>query len=388
MTANLTRPQVVHVTPSIARESSGATYAVVRYHESLLAQGYQSVLTALDWPGQGRVPESTRLFRLGIGPKRLGRSPDMLRWLRAAARANHNLVIHNHGMWQASAWYASRVGRCSDRPVVISPHGTFGTAAFIGGSWIKRVVWPAIQRPLCQLTTCFHATALSEADDIRRLGFTQPIAVIPIGIDVPIRFTPDARRTRTALFLGRIHPKKNIPALLRAWKVVQRHCAEWSLDIVGSDAGYYGASGHLSDLKRLSHELGLERVNFLGDMHGDVKRRMMMASSVFVLPTKDENFGIAVAEALACGMPAIVTKGAPWQGLIDHRAGWWIDFGVDALVHALRQALTTSPDELAAMGSRGRDWMMRDFSWEVVGAKMAETYRWLGGDSPKPAWVV
>jgi glycosyltransferase involved in cell wall biosynthesis len=379
---------VIHITPAIARESSGATYAVVRYHQALLSQGAHSRIAALDWPGGPPATDGVHLFPLGVGPRRLGRSPAMFRWLRDRVNDNSPIVLHSHGMWQANAWYACDLSRSMGARVVISPHGTFGRAAFEGGSWIKRPVWLLRQRPNCVRASCFHATAVSEAEEIRERGFKQPVAIVPIGIDSAPPDQQGRPRLKTLLFLGRVHPKKDIPTLLRAWRAVEQQFDEWSLCIAGSDASYYAPSGHLSDVKSLARTLGLTRVMFAGDVHGQAKRELLQNVSLFVLPTKNENFGVAVAEALAHGVPAIVTKGAPWAGLEEHKAGWWIDFGVEPLVHALRQALSSAPEQLAAMGARGREWMIRDFSWDVVGAKMADTYRWLHGQRPKPDWVV
>jgi glycosyltransferase involved in cell wall biosynthesis len=176
--------------------------------------------------------------------------------------------------------------------------------------------------------------------------------------------------------------------LLQAWAVVEPEFPDWTLTVAGSDEGYYGVTGHLAEVTGLATQLGISRIRFVGEVHGSQKSRVLRESAVFVLPTKGENFGVAVAEALAHGVPAIVTKGAPWAGLEEQKAGWWIDLGIEPLVLALRQALSSPPEQLAAMGARGREWMMRDFSWDVVGAKMAETYRWLHGQRPKPEWVV
>lgn len=97
---------------------------------------------------------------------------------------------------------------------------------------------------------------------------------------------------------------------------------------------------------------------------------------------------MSVAEALAVGTPAIVTKGAPWEGLEKHRAGLWIDIGVEPLVAALRRLLARPSNELREMGCRGRQWMVEEFSWERIGAQMAETYQWLTHDAePPPPWV-
>jgi glycosyltransferase involved in cell wall biosynthesis len=96
---------------------------------------------------------------------------------------------------------------------------------------------------------------------------------------------------------------------------------------------------------------------------------------------------MTVAEALAAGTPAIVTKGAPWGGLEKQGAGWWIDIGVDPLVACLEQALATPPTHLAEMGRAGREWMLQDYSWERIGAQFSVVYRWLLEGGEPPPWV-
>ena len=377
----------VQVTPAVARESSGPSYSVLRLNQALRDQSVDSRVASLDWPGTPTGLPHVRCFKIGIGGERLGRSPAMARWLREVAANTPSIILHGHAMWQATGWYPSWAAKDTGAHVVISPRGTFAPHAMASGSKIKRLMWPLIQRPACQEAHCFHATAHAEAADIRALGFRQPIAVVPNGIDV-FPLDGSTRPARSVLFLGRLHPVKGLPVLLKAWAVIEREFPQWTLDVAGSDVDYYGRSGHFAEVTGLATQLGLRRIRFVGEVHGSQKSRVLHESAVFVLPTRGENFGVAVAEALAHGVPAIVTKGAPWAGLQEHRAGWWIDFGVDPLVHALRQALASAPEQLAAMGARGREWMIRDFSWDVVGAKMAETYRWLNGQRPKPEWVV
>jgi glycosyltransferase involved in cell wall biosynthesis len=130
-------------------------------------------------------------------------------------------------------------------------------------------------------------------------------------------------------------------------------------------------------MRTLGAELGVQRVVFAGELVGEQKADAYQRASVFVLPTRNENFGVAVAEALSHGTPAIVTKGAPWGGLHEHRCGWWVDFGVEPLVSALREAMNTSPSMSWEMGQRGRDWMRREFSWCAIGAQMEEVYKWV-----------
>jgi glycosyltransferase involved in cell wall biosynthesis len=236
-----------------------------------------------------------------------------------------------------------------------------------------------MQGPVLHAASCFHATAESEYEDIRRLGFMQPVCILPNGIDVPPLAVRSMSGRRHLLFLGRIHPKKGLDILLRAWQAVERQFPDWDLHIAGPDNG-----GHLAEMQALAVQLRLARVNFLGPLYGEEKLCAYREAGMFVLPTHSENFGLTVAEALAAGTPAIVTKGAPWGGLVKEGAGWWINIGVDPLVACLEQALATPPEHLAEMGRAGREWMLRDYSWEPIGAQLSTVYRWLleGGEAP------
>jgi glycosyltransferase involved in cell wall biosynthesis len=134
--------------------------------------------------------------------------------------------------------------------------------------------------------------------------------------------------------------------------------------------------------------MGLERVHFRGQLAGMEKLTFLSTVSITVLPTHSENFGMSVAESLACRTPAIVTRGAPWSGLGTERAGWWIEGSTDALEQALVRAFETPAQTLSEMGDAGRHWMKRDFSWQQVGLMMHATYAWITGDSTRPSWVI
>jgi glycosyltransferase involved in cell wall biosynthesis len=253
---------------------------------------------------------------------------------------------------------------------------------------MKKVFWPLLQKPAFKNATCFHATAVSEYEDIRRLGFRQPVAIIPNGIDIPHLSTKQPITQRTLLFLGRIHPKKGLDLLLPAWRAIQTRFPDWRLVIAGNDDGYYGKSGYMEEIHLLVSKLGIERIEFIGAVYGKSKLQTYQNANLFILPTYSENFGMTVAEALATGTPAIVTKGAPWEGLDTNDAGWWVDINVESLIACLEKALSCTPNQLDQMGMRGREWMANDFAWNQIGAQMASTYQWLLDKSlPIPTWV-
>ena len=379
--------RVIHVVPAITEEASGPSYSVMRLCQSLIQSGEDVTLAALDWSPLSSMPAFMKVFPLGVGPRRLGRSPKMCRWLMAETAKGKVDVIHNHGMWQMNAIYPGWAAKGRRTKFVVSPRGAFSGWAMSHGSPFKRIFWPLLQRPALLHASCFHATAEAECKDIRRLGFNQPIAVIPNGIDVPELVLRTPKDSRTLLFLGRIHPVKGIDVLLRAWAGVMDRFPDWRLLIVGTDTAYNAQGGYLEQMKALAAKLKLKRMEFIQPLYGEAKLSAYREADLFVLPTHSENFGMTVAEALAAGTPAIVTEGAPWQGLQANRAGWWIHNGVDSLVACLEEALSESSEELAQRGLYGREWMIREFSWQTVGSKMDETYRWLIERKEMLSWV-
>jgi len=373
--------RIIHTVPSIAKEASGPSYSVSRLCGALVEQGQDVTLAALDWAPMAMPPPFLNTFPLGLGPRRLGRSPEMARWLNNQAATSKVSLIHNHGMWQMNAIYPARTAKRFQVPYVVSPRGCFTEYAMSIGSPVKKMFWPLVQRPALQAVSLFHATADSELTDIRRLGYRQPVAVIPNGIDLPPLQEKVTGDMRTLLFLGRIDPNKGFDMLLPAWRAVQARFPEWRLRIVGSDIGYNGQSGYLSTLQTMASDLGLKRIEFSGELLGMAKLQAYREAELFVLPSYSENFGMTVAESLAAGTPAIVSKGAPWSGLNSEGGGVWIEIGVEPLVGALENFLSRSPSDLVNEGLFGREWMERDFSWKKIGHDMTEVYAWLTGQN-------
>jgi glycosyltransferase involved in cell wall biosynthesis len=338
-------------------------------------------LATLDWAPTSFKPTYLKSFPLGLGPKKLGNSPLMRQWLRAEVETSKVNIIHNHGMWMMPNIYPSEVSRGSNCKLVFSPHGTMSSYALDRSKFTKMVFWNFFQKNALDAVTCFHATAESEYLDIRRLGYKQPVCIIPIGVDIQeVEFREQILPQRKQLlFLGRVHPIKGVDILLNAWKVVESKFLDWDLVIAGPDN-----DGYLAEMENLAIKLQLDRVTFVGSLFGEEKMRAFKLASLYVLPTHSENFGITVAESLATGTPAIVTKGAPWSGLQNEGAGWWVDIGIEPLITCLEEALALSPAELGEKGLAGRDWMLRDFSWEHISSEFMAVYRWVheGGELP------
>lgn len=377
--------RVAHVVSDLGNPAAGTRYAVLRLAAALAVTGVAVRVHALQ-----PIPDDLEAAdadvvgypALAIVP-RLGISPAMRRGL---ARAGADL-LHSNGVWTMPNAYAGMIARRRRLPLVVSPHGMFSRWALGRSRARKQLAWWGLgQRRAVVAATCFHATSESEAQDIRRLGLRQPIAVIPNGVDLPAATRAQAAPPygpRRLLFLSRIHPKKGIPVLLRAWQRVEPSHPDWELVVAGPDEGR-----HLAQMRALASRLGLPRVSFPGPAYGAAKDALFRAADLFVLPTRSENFGVAVAEALAYGVPVITTTAAPWAGLEEHGCGWWIELSEPRLAEALRAAMGLPQARRADMGGRGRRWMGQSFGWDRIATQMKSVYEWRLGGGPPPACIV
>ena len=381
---------IVHVVSSVANESSGPSYSVVRLCESMIAAGADVELaTMADGPHRS-APAFLKRFPRGR-PRHLGRSPALRRWLDARVRGGRVGIVHAHGLWQLNVVYPAWAARTGGAKLIVSPRGALSPWAMRQGSAAKRLFWAALQQPALRRAACLHATGEPEYEDMRRLGFRQPIAVVPNGVDLPDPPAGAAPRTneRTLLFLGRLHPVKGVDTLIDAWRLVQDRFPAWRLVIVGDDLDgvSLAGTGYADALRRRAADRGAARVSFAGELRGPAKWRAYADAELYVLPSRSEGFGLTVAEALAAGTPAVTTRTTPWRAIDVRQAGWCIDPGTEPLAACLHDALARDPAALREMGLRGRRWMAADFSWPEIGRRMVRTCQWLMGSATKPDWV-
>lgn len=370
--------KMIHVVPHIDAEAAGPSYTVPRLCQSLAARGHEVTLSCL--AAASEIPG----VRLSVHPswpifKGFAVSPAHARNL--GMRARQVDIIHNHSLWSMVNVACGWVVPGKRAKLVTSPRGTLSEWALQHSRRRKQALWPLQQRVLTR-ADLLHATSEEEYGDIRRAGFRAPAAIIPNGIDLPPPRTELQMDTgvRTLLFLSRIHTVKGIERLLDAWAALEDRHPDWQLRIVGP-----GEPGYVAELERRAAHNGSQRVTFVGPLYDVDKARAYQNADLFVLPTHSENFGMAVAEALAYGCPAIVSQGAPWAGLETNACGWWIPNDVDHLRDTLEAAMALPAQTLQDMGTRGREWMQRDFAWSSIADTMTLAYRWVveGGDVPE-----
>ena len=372
---------LLHIVPHMSEEASGPSYSVARLCASLAARGNRVDLYCMA-AGQEIAGVSTRIYRQSPQLRSLGLSMPLAAALWQAWPSID--IVHNHSLWMSPNLASGLVARLRrGARLVTSPRGTLSPWAMRRSRWKKAAIWP-LQREALARASCIHVTSEEEALDVRRLGFRAPLALIPNGIDLPsaeARFAPGGRRQ--LLFLGRIHPVKGLDLLLPAWKRVAPDFPEWELVIAGK-----GEGAHEREVREQARALEVENLRFLGPVYGAEKFAAYAQAQAFVLPSRSENFGVAVAEALASGLPVLTTTHTPWRRLDTEGAGLCVSLSVETLSEALRTLLSSPPERLREMGQRGRLWMQREHGWEGLSATMQEVYDWLRGSAEIPTCIL
>jgi glycosyltransferase involved in cell wall biosynthesis len=327
-------------------------------------------------------------------------------------------IAHVHGLWTYPSFAAYRWYRRTRRPLIYTAHGMLAPWALRHSAWKKRLVRALWEDAAHRSAACFHVNSEAEHLTLRRQGLRIPICIISNGIDLPASQSSEvsslvsglasvARGRKLLLYLGRLHQKKNLLNLIRAWKeALNSHPStlnSWMLAIAGWDQG-----GHEKKLKRLAPELGMSFVEvagvrkhqtstikhrtsndaciiFLGPQFGTDKDACYRACDAFVLPSLSEGLPMTVLEAWAYAKPVLMTPECNLpEGFV---AGAALQIGTTSkgIAAGLKQLIEMGDDDRKAMGACGRALVAETFSWPRIGEQMRSVYEWVlgGGTAPE-----
>lgn len=380
------RLRVLHSVNDLAQVHGGPSRAIVALAEAQARSGATVQIAARAAPSAAILPDPAlvRLTRLQGGL--LARSRALGALVSAHASEPGPAVLHDNGLWLPNNFAAARAARKHRLGYVISPHGALAPWALAWHPVRKRIASALFQQRLLDGAAGLVAAAEPERAHIRSRVRRVPIAVIPNGVDIPALAAPaKPAKTRTLLFLSRLHPVKNLPALISGWSRVlaEPSLSDWHLRIVGPDE-----DSHVQTLLPLIAALGPNpRITLEGAADDTAKAALFAAADAFILPSLSENFGIVVAEALAHGLPAITTTGTPWADLPAAGAGWHCAPDATSLAQTLLAALSLPPAALQAMGARGRALVTARYGWPSIAAQSLAFYTWLLTGGPTPDFV-
>jgi len=373
--------KLTHIVPSLESRHGGPSSSVPALAAACAQNGHEvSLLATVAGAAETRVDGrlTTRIFPRDW-PQFLCPSAA----LNAALTTETSDIVHHHALWLRTLHYAHGAAKARGAKLVISPRGMMSAWAWKHHHWRKQIARALIHPGALAAASGWHATSAEEADDIRRLGFTQPVCVAPNGVRPPAadqliaagagwrERCPVIGQRPVALFYSRFHRKKRLRELFHLWLAAPR--GDWVLMLVGVPEEY-----SVPEIQRWITAAGAEQRVVVYD--GTNLPPPYAVASLFLLPSHSENFGLVIAEAMAAGVPALVTDSTPWTRLNSENRGWcvpWADFH-----RTLQVAMADSPARLFERGQRARAWVLQEFSWEKSARKLADFYEQLLRPAP------
>ena len=384
------------ITASVSRRAGGLFVSVRRLAQvlnelpsmNIQVLGLKDEFTDRDLPSWG---SNLPMFLFDQrGPNAFGYASGMLNYLKQSSFD----VIHTQGLWMYPSVVARQWSKNCCRPYVVTPRGMLDQWAVRNARWKKRFAGWLYENAHLRGAACLHALCESEAESIRGYGLRNPICIIPNGIDPPATTTVDPPSWQANLpddakvlfYLGRLHPKKGLSNLLRAWSMAHlgdASAAKWRLIIAGWDQG-----GHENELKSLAREAGIQdSVLFVGPQFEQAKHASYGRADAFILPSFSEGLPMVVLEAWAYGLPVLMTPQCNLSEGFQAQAALQIRVEPERIALGLTALFAMTDDERSNMGQQGRILVEERFNWSIIAEQMCLVYHWILGRGPMPDCV-
>jgi glycosyltransferase involved in cell wall biosynthesis len=381
--------KVLHVIPTLAARTGGPAVAAVEFARVASQHGIESAILSTEaaYPMQtrkGRAIEADELVEGADGvfvrlfplrrPYRLAYSPKLRAGLRRAVRWYD--VVHIHSLYLDPQRAAAKEARRQGIPYIVSPHGALDPWLRRRGRARKAVAGLVWQRRMLQRAAALHFTTEDEARLAGDVAPGVPHVIVPLGIDwstfqqlpSPAEYGPGP----VVLALGRLAAKKGLDVLIRSFAKAGRRFTDARLVIAGPDD-----EGLQPGLEAIAEREGVAgRVVFPGMLRGSDKLAALAAADVWALASHTENFGIAVMEALAAGVPTVISSAVNLAGEIERAgAGLVTETRPEAFAGALAYLLEDG-GRRKEYGERGRQFA-KQYDWDAVAPRICRMYEGL-----------
>ena len=381
--------KILHVIPAIAPRYGGPSTAVIQMSRALAAAGAEVHLASTDADGSERLPYplgewvtvegvQTILFRRQFS-EALKYSAPLASWLRSTV-AQYD-VVHVHALLSHACLAAAAACRASAVPYIVRPLGTLDRWSLAQKPWRKRVLLAVNGRKALADAAAVHYTALGEQRLVEAAFETKRGFVVPLGLDDEVlneeQVPASARRQAPyVLALSRLHPVKALDALIDAFGDAHSIARKWRLVIAGD-----GDEAYVRALKmRAAESAAATAIEFRGWVDGEAKRDLLRHASIYALPSHHENFGVSLAEALARGVPAIVSSHVLIsEDLASANAAWVTPNDRQSLAATLLHAMMNDEARQEKSGDGRR--FAEGLAWPSVASRLLDVYASLSSEA-------
>ncbi|MEM9452366.1 MAG: hormogonium polysaccharide biosynthesis glycosyltransferase HpsP [Cyanobacteria bacterium P01_E01_bin.6] len=400
--------RVLQIIPSVSLVYGGPSQMVLGYSKALAAEGAEVTILTTDSNGDAGQPPlevplnvpierdgyTIRYFRCAPF-RRYKFSSGLLTWL--AQHASRYDIAHIHALFSPVSSMAATIARWQGLPYILRPLGTLDPADLQKKKQLKQLYATVLERANLSGAAAIHFTSDQEAKISERFGAPTTDIILPLGVEPPsfsasptfhasatlLSTSPDAslhpstpppppHLIPTLLFMSRIDPKKGLDLLIPALTTLHQEGVLFRFVIAGSNPQDPNYEQQIGD--RIRSSVLSECTQIIGFVTGEAKAALLQQTDVFVLPSYYENFGIAVAEAMAAGIPVVISDQVHiCPDVQKGNAGWVSRCDVDDLTHHLREALT-HPKQRQQRGLHAQQWAIEHYSWQAIARQSIKIY--------------
>lgn len=383
--------KIAYLSASLSRNAGGLLYSVSSLTKSVHNSGNEIQVQAIglsdefieeDNHNWGNIP--TKTFS-AIPPKQLGYSPSLKKHLLESDID----ILHNNGLWMYPSAATYRWSKKTDKPYIITPHGMLDPWALNNSQLKKKMAKYLFEEKHLRNASCIHALNESEAQSIRDYGLVNPICVIPNGVSVPENDVQLAapwydrfqEESKILLYLGRLHPKKGLPELLKAWS--QKNTGEWKLVIAG-----WAQNNHLAELQKIVSERSIEEdIHFAGPIYNDAKKAALQNAEAFILPSHSEGMPMSVLEAWSYELPVLMTPECNIPEGFEKDGAISIEPQSVSIAAGLKTLFEMDDSTRQEFGKNGYKLVKEQFTWDKIAKEMLAVYKWILHDNTVPECV-
>ncbi len=366
--------RLLQLSQTLNRKMGGFATALYPLHGHILSSGHGSDLLGLD-ADLGDQESVPRLY--SFEPHLLPRFYYSRSYgIQAEQFARECDSIHVHGLWVYPNLVAGQLSRKLHKPLVIHPHGMLEPWAMKRGVYKKSVMRMLFENQNFRDAALWRALTEAEAAQIKHYCPQANVVTLPNGImagdfEGPVSALdltakhPELFNKKWIVFLSRLHQKKGLDLLVKAWSKLHRDFPGWQLVIAGGDDGYGDILHQMIDSCDLR-----KRVTLLGLVHGNEKAALLKNAQLFVLPPRSEGFSMAVLEALAAGLPVLITHNCNFPEVDAVGAGKIVEASEPSIEEGLRNLLGLPEYYLDEMGQKGATLVREKYTWEKIASQM------------------
>ena len=387
------RLKILHVISSLAVEAGGPPVICAGIAEAQARLGHDVTIAAAGLMGKLRVKisEQVKVVEYPItGLARYASSPELEQWL--VENMGQVDFVHLHSVWQQPTYVGAREAWRHQTPYVVMLNGMLEAYSVRHRSYlIKRAYWWWRESKIFRGASGLHCGSASEIRKAIDWIASSPKFIVGNAISesdllaIPERGRfraawPEVGERPMALFMSRLHPKKGLDCLLPVWKTVVDKHPDSILVVAGA-----GPTEYEQLIDRQIEEFGLSKhVKRVGQLAGSKKWEALADADLFVLPSHQEGFSMAITEALGARCAVVATESCNYEELATHNCG--IEIPHDDMVGFVEavNALLDDPARRQKLGQNGRALIESRYTWERVAEDLLKVYRWIIQGRPLP----